>query len=84
MPRGSVIRVWLYQNPAVNPTLLRSKSGMDDEKCVNFALQLRTVAPLSKEHEDAIKENMVCEHTRYLPRNLNRLRYLGVGDSYKQ
>ena len=23
---------------------------------------------------------MVCEHTRYLPRNLNRLRYLGDTD----
>ena len=33
-----MIRVWLYQNPAVNPTRLLSKAGMDDEKCVNYAL----------------------------------------------
>jgi len=35
---------------------------------------------VSAEHEEALKENMVCEHTRYLPRNLNRLRYLGDTD----
>ena len=47
------------------------------ETCVNYALSVRTVQPITKEHEDALKENMLCEHTRYLPKSLNRLRYLG-------
>ena len=52
----------------------------DAEKCVNFALQVRTIAPVSKEHEQSLKEHLRCEHTRYLPKSLNRLRYLGEVD----
>ena len=32
---------------------------------------------MSSEHEEALKENLYCEHTRYAPRSLNRRRYLG-------
>ena len=75
LPHGSMIRVWLYQNPALNPIKLLAKK--DVEKCVNFALTVRTVSEMSAEHEEALKENLYCEHTRYMPRSLNRLRYLG-------
>ena len=75
LPRDTMLRVWLYQHPATNPVKLLNRK--DAEKCVNFALSVRTVAPLSKEHEEALKENLKCEHTRYLPKSLNRLRYLG-------
>lgn len=47
------------------------------ENCVNFALNVRVLKQMSTEHEDSIKENLYCEHTRYLPKSLNRLRYLG-------
>ena len=42
---------------------------------------MRTYSEMSKEHEESLKDNLYCEHTRYLPRNLNRLRYLGAEDS---
>jgi hypothetical protein len=54
------------------------------ETCVNYALQVRTIAPMSKDHEEALKENMKCDHTRYLPRSINRLRYLGETDGPQQ
>ena len=82
VPRGTMIRVWLYQNAKINTLKLEKvrKQG-NKEICVNYALQVRVVAPMSKEHEEALKENMTCEHSRYLPRDLNRLRYLGTKDS---
>ena len=70
-----MIRIWLYQNIALNPVKLLGKK--EAEKCVNYALTVRTVSEMSQEHEESLKENLYCEHTRYLPRNLNRLRYLG-------
>ena len=59
----------------MNPVMFLGKGN--GETCVNFALQVRTVDPISSEHEDQLKENLVCDHTRYLPKSLNRLRYLG-------
>ena len=39
---------------------------------------------MSKEHAENLKENLTCEHTRYLPKSLNRLRYLGELTSPQQ
>ena len=46
-------------------------------------MTVRTLEPESTTHEDALKENLYCEHTRYMPKSLNRLRYLGDEDSDK-
>jgi len=70
-----MIRIWLYQNPSLNPVKLLGKNAA--ETCVNYSLNVRTVSEISSEHEEALKENLYCEHTRYLPRSMNRLRYLG-------
>ena len=75
VPAGTLLRIWLYQNPSMNP--VKFPWTKEVETCVNFALNVRILNPQSTEHEDSIKENLYCEHTRYLPRNLNRLRYLG-------
>ena len=82
VPSGSVIRVWLYQNESLNPVMFLSKKRA--ESCVNFALSVRTVREDSNEHEDQLKENLYCEHTRFVPRSLNRLRYLGEDSSKPQ
>ena len=81
VPRGSMIRIWLYQNASLNPVKLLGKQNT--ETCVNYALSVRTYSEMSKEHEESLKDNLYCEHTRYLPRNLNRLRYLGTEDGKK-
>ena len=74
-----MLRVWLYQNAAMNPVKMLGKKHA--ETCVNYALTVRTISEMSDEHEEALKENIYCEHTRYLPRNLMRSRYLGTEDS---
>ena len=40
--------------------------------------------PVSSEHEEALKENLYCEHTRYAPRSFNRRRYLGDDSALTQ
>ena len=51
-----MLRVWLYQNAAMNPVKMLGKKQA--ETCVNYALTVKTISEMSDEHEEALKENI--------------------------